>query len=305
MRFGTEPGFRQDRATRQLAAARQPFLDFGTDHFWQHTRFRDENKTRVRRFQTQLQQRRIDVGEVECGRIRCCWKFDQHHAVRNERAADRGHLAGARNETSVEALHHIWNGSGVRLEALDIAHQMRRDYKGCARAGLEQPFDGSTVGEIITQLSGKLGEKIELGRIARFETADGVLDSYKHVQNERGVVGVLVELGGAGAGGQELAHDIALHIASAAPAYVSRDDVPADEIERERAVLEAQTREEGKPEQALAKIVEGKLNGYFKNVALLEQGFVKEPKQTVAQRVAEAGADATVRRFVRVKIGEA
>ena len=170
-----------------------------------------------------------------------------------------------------------------------------------------KPYEGGTVDEFVKGLSGTLGEKIQLGRVVRFETGDGLLDGYKHVQNERGVVGVLVELGGvdpSDARAREVAHDIALHIASAAPRYVSRADVPADEVERERAVLEAQTREEGKPEQALPKIVEGKLNGFFKTVALLEQPFVKDQKTTVAKLLEGLGGQATVRRFARVKIGE-
>jgi elongation factor Ts len=168
-------------------------------------------------------------------------------------------------------------------------------------------IDGQTVDDLVTGLSGSLGEKIELGRVYRFETDDGVLDGYKHIQNERGTVGVLVELGGVDAGdarARGVAHDIALHIASAAPRFVSRDDVPSDEVERERAVLEAQTREEGKPEQAWPKIIEGKLNGFFKTVALVEQPFVKDNKQTVDALVKTLGPNATVRRFARVKIGE-
>jgi elongation factor Ts len=165
-------------------------------------------------------------------------------------------------------------------------------------------FEGSTVAEYLTQMSATIGEKIELGRIARFETSDGVLDAYKHVQSERGVIGVLVELAAQGDAARETVHDIALHIASAAPRYVNRTDVPAEEIERERSVYEAQTREEGKPEQAIGKIVEGKLGGYYKQVVLLEQGFVKEPKTTIANLVDALGNGATVRRFVRVKIGE-
>jgi elongation factor Ts len=170
-----------------------------------------------------------------------------------------------------------------------------------------QKVDGSTVEDAITQLSGTLGEKIELGRVVRFESPDGLIDGYKHVQNERGVIGVLVELGGVDAKdakAQEVAHDVALHIANSAPRYTRRDDVPPEDVDRERAVLEAQTRQEGKPEQALAKIVEGKLNGYFKTVVLLEQPFVKDPKATIESLVSNLGGDATVRRFARVKIGE-
>jgi elongation factor Ts len=171
----------------------------------------------------------------------------------------------------------------------------------------ELEFEGTTVGEHVTQLAAKLGENVALGRIIVFETADGVLDGYKHVQNNRGTIGVLVEIGGVDASdakAKEVAHDIALHVASAAPRWLSRDDVPAAVIEKERAVLEELTRNEGKPENALEKIVEGRLNGFYKESCLLEQGFVKEPKTTIQKVVEGLGAGAEVRRFARVKIGE-
>jgi elongation factor Ts len=170
-----------------------------------------------------------------------------------------------------------------------------------------QAFEGSTVGETITQLGSTLGERIELGRVARYETSDGILDGYKHVQNDRGTIGVLVELGGvdpSNADARAVAHDIALHIASAAPRYVSKDDVPADAIEKERELLTELTRNEGKPENAIEKIVTGRLNGFYKDYCLLEQGFVKEPKTTIAKLVDGLGGGATVRRFARIKIGE-
>src|SRR5204862_6701366 len=122
-------------------------------------------------------------------------------------------------------------------------------------------IDGETVDEYVKGLSGTLGEKIELGRVFRFATSDGLLDGYKHLQNERGTVGVLVELGGVDRGAaraREVAHDVALHIASAAPRYVTRDEVPAEVGVRGRDIYEAQTREEGKPEQAGPKSNEGK-----------------------------------------------
>ncbi len=168
-------------------------------------------------------------------------------------------------------------------------------------------YEGGTVEDFVKGLSGTLGEKIELGRVARFESRDGLLDGYKHVQNERGTVAVIVELSGVNrddARAREVAHDIALHIASAAPRFVSRDEVPADEVAREREILQAQTREEGKPEQAWPKIVEGKLNGFFKTVSLVEQPFVKDNKVTIDALVKSLGAGAAVRRFARVKIGE-
>jgi elongation factor Ts len=154
--------------------------------------------------------------------------------------------------------------------------------------------------DAIDDLKITLKENIELGRIVRFEAAPGnVIDTYRHVQNGRGVNGILVELAG---GSQELAHDIAVHIAFGRPAYLSREEVPADAVETERAALEAETRNEGKPEAARPKIVEGKLNGWFKRVpggVLLEQPFARDDKQSVKQVLGSA----EVVRFAQVTIG--
>jgi elongation factor Ts len=171
----------------------------------------------------------------------------------------------------------------------------------------EVAFEGSTVGEHITQLAAKLGENIALGRAVVFESTDGLIDGYKHIQNDRGTIGVLVELAGvdpSDAKAKEVAHDIALHVASAAPRWVTRDEVPADMLEKERAVLEELTRNEGKPDSAIPKIVEGRLNGFYKENVLLEQAFVRDAKTTIAKLLESLGKDATVRRFARVKVGE-
>ncbi|HAP77413.1 MAG TPA: translation elongation factor Ts, partial [Acidimicrobiaceae bacterium] len=142
-----------------------------------------------------------------------------------------------------------------------------------------------------------LKEKIELGEVVRFEAAAGnVLDSYVHIQGGRGVNCVLVEMAGAGA---ELAHDVAVHIAFARPKYLTRDDVPADVVEKERQTLEVLSRNEGKPEAALPKIVEGRINGFFKDVALLEQPYAKDDKQSVKQIIGSA----TIVRYAQVEIG--
>ena len=129
-----------------------------------------------------------------------------------------------------------------------------------------------------------LKENIQVGRAVRFEAPEGhVLDSYVHVQNGRGVNAVLVELDG---GNTELAHDVAVHIAFGKPSVLNRDEVPADEVAAERATLEAQTRNEGKPEAAIEKIVDGKLAGWFKRVpggVLLEQPYAKDDKISVTQ----------------------
>lgn len=140
-------------------------------------------------------------------------------------------------------------------------------------------------------------ENLELGTVVRFDAAEGdVLDSYLHLQDGRGVNAVLVELAG---GTKELAHDIAVHIAFAKPPYLSRDEVPAEDVDKERAALLEITKAEGKPEQAWPKIVDGRLNGWYKERVLLEQGFVRDEKQTVEKLL----GDAAVVRFAQVYIG--
>jgi elongation factor Ts len=158
---------------------------------------------------------------------------------------------------------------------------------------------------VLDDLKITLKENIELGRVVRLEAADGqVLDSYLHVQGGRGVNGVLVVLGGdPGPGGAQelraLAHDVAVHIAFARPTYLTREDVPADVVASERATFEAMSRNEGKPEAALPKIVEGRLQGFFKGVVLLDQPYAKDDKQTIAQFV----GDAMIVAFAQVEIG--
>jgi len=142
-----------------------------------------------------------------------------------------------------------------------------------------------------------LKENIQLGSVVRFEAASGnVLDSYLHMQGGRGVNGVLVEVAG---GTKELAHDIAVHIGFARPAYLSKDDVPADVVAAERTTLETISRNEGKPEAALPKIVEGRLQGFFKDVALLEQPYAKDDKVSITQLL----NGAQVVRYSQVEIG--
>ncbi|HET7489002.1 MAG TPA: translation elongation factor Ts [Acidimicrobiales bacterium] len=142
-----------------------------------------------------------------------------------------------------------------------------------------------------------LKENIDLGRVERLEAAGGqVLDTYLHVQNGRGVNGVLVVLQGAT---QELAHDVAVHAAFGRPQYVTRDEVPEQLVADERATLENTARNQGKPDAALPKIVEGMLNGWFKERVLLDQPFAKDDKKSVA----EVLGDAKLVRFAQVVVG--
>ena len=142
-----------------------------------------------------------------------------------------------------------------------------------------------------------LKENIDLGEVVRFEAAAGnTMDSYIHVQGGRGVNVVVVEMNGAS---EELAHDIAVHIAFARPTYLTREEVPADVITAERATLETATRNEGKPEAAIAKIVEGRLNGFFKEIVLLEQPYAKDDKKSVKDVIGKA----SIVRYSQVFIG--
>ena len=142
----------------------------------------------------------------------------------------------------------------------------------------------------IDNLRSTLKENISVGRVRRLVAAAGqVVDTYLHQQAGRGVNAVGVVLEG---GTEELAHDIAVHIAFAKPAYLSRDDVPADEVASERATLETISRNEGKPEAALEKIVAGRMNGWFKERVLLDQSYVRDEKQT---RLLDAITNATQR----------
>jgi elongation factor Ts len=151
--------------------------------------------------------------------------------------------------------------------------------------------------ERLEDLKITLKEKIEVGRAERLEAKPGdVVESYLHIQGGRGVNGVLVVLSG---GTPQLAHDVAVHIAFARPKYLSRDDVPADVVDAERQTLETLTRNEGKPEQALPKIVQGRLEGFFKTVALLDQPYAKDDKQSIAELIGSA----TIVDFAQVEIG--
>ena len=144
-----------------------------------------------------------------------------------------------------------------------------------------------------------LKENIALGQVVRFEAPEGhVLDTYLHVQNGRGVNGILIELDG---GTTELAHDIALTAAFSRPGAVSRDEVDPEQVAAEREQLEKETRNEGKPENAIEKIVEGKLGGWFKRQpggVLLDQPFAKEPKQSIAHQL----GDVKIVRFAQLLI---
>jgi elongation factor Ts len=166
------------------------------------------------------------------------------------------------------------------------------------------PVGDKTVEQAVAELSAKIGEKLELRRVAFF---DGTVETYLHKRSADlpPAVGVLVEYGPGGDPDTSTAaaHAVALQIAALKARYLSRDDVPEDVVASERRIAEETAKAEGKPEQALPKIVEGRLNGFFKDAVLLDQPSVSDNKKTVKALLDEAGV--TVTRFVRFEVGQA
>ncbi|GAA2011672.1 elongation factor Ts [Nakamurella flavida] len=169
-------------------------------------------------------------------------------------------------------------------------------------AVLAAPLDGGTVEQAIAALSAKIGEKLVLNRVARFE-GDTAVYLHKRSADLPPSIGVLVAYTGTGDEAQETARGAAMQVSALKARYVSRDAVPADVVESEKRIAEATAREEGKPEGALPKIVEGRVNGFYKESVLVEQASVRDSKQTVGKQLADAGVAVTD--FVRFEVGTA
>lgn len=164
-------------------------------------------------------------------------------------------------------------------------------------AALAAPLSGKTVADAINDQAAVIGEKVELRRVAT--VSDSAVDAYLHRTSKDlpPQVGVLV----AYSGDSETAHDVAVHIAAFSPTVLSREDVPQQTVETERRIAEETARNEGKPEAALAKIVEGRVNGYFKENVLLEQDFAKDNKLTIQKVLDSSGTK--VSGFIRFRVG--
>ena len=157
---------------------------------------------------------------------------------------------------------------------------------------------GKTVQAFVDEANANLGEKIVLDRFAQY--IDGYVSAYMHrtMPDLPPQIGVLVELDKPNA---EVARGVAQHIAAFAPKYLAKEDVPAEVVESERRIAEETTRAEGKPEAAIAKIVEGRVGGFFKDATLLGQPYALDPKKSVQKVLDEAGV--TLKRFTRIKVG--
>ncbi len=215
-----------------------------------------------------------------------------------EREASAGLVAtsgGALVELNCET-DFVAKGDDFVAAAQRIADAAAEAEVGDAEALKTVKVGDQTVAELVDGLAMTIGEKIELGKVAYFP---GSVVSYMHKRaaDLPPAVGVLVEYDG----DEQGARGAAMQIAAMRPKFLTRDEVPADVVEKERSIAEATSREEGKPEQAIAKITEGRLNGFFKEVVLLDQPSVTENKKTVKSVLDEAGT--TVTRFVRFEVG--
>jgi elongation factor Ts len=162
----------------------------------------------------------------------------------------------------------------------------------------ETKLDATTVGEAVQELSARIGEKFELKRYARVDGQAAVY-LHKRATDLPPQIGVLLSYEGDDA---EAARGLAMQVAAARPEFTTREQVPAETVENEKKIAEATAREEGKPEQVLPRIVEGRVNGYYKDVVLLEQASVVDPKKSVKAVADEAGL--TIKGFVRFEVGQ-
>lgn len=213
-------------------------------------------------------------------------------------AAKDGALIELNSETDFVAKNAEFQNLADEIVAA-AAQSKAADVDALKAASISGGAGDKTVEQAIADLSAKIGEKLELRRAAFF---DGTVETYLHKRaaDLPPAVGVLVEYSGSDA---EAAHAVALQIAALKARYLSRDDVPEEVVASERRIAEETAKAEGKPEQALPKIVEGRLNGFFKDAVLLEQPSVSDNKKTVKALLDEAGV--TVTRFVRFEVGQA
>lgn len=216
-----------------------------------------------------------------------------------EREASAGLVAASGNalvELKSET-DFVAKGEAFVDAAARIAEAAERAQAADAETLRGVELDGKTVGQVVEDLAITIGEKIELGQVARF---DGQTVTYMHKRaaDLPPTVGVLVEYEGEDT---EAARTAAMQIAAMRPQYLTREEVPEEIVAKEREVAEATAREEGKPEQAVPKIIEGRVNSYFKDVVLLEQPSVTENKKTVKTVLDEAGI--SLKRFARFEVG--
>jgi elongation factor Ts len=235
-------------------------------------------------------------------------KGAKDNSKRATRTAGNGLVTAELDGTSVGVLVEL-NCETDFVAKTDLFQQVAADIAKAAIAAkaADKPAlleatgqDGRTVAQLIEEAGSSLKEKLELGQFVRYE--GGYVASYLHRSDAAlpPTLGVLIQLD---KDAPDTAKDLAQQIAAMRPLYVTREDVPQDVVDKERRIAEQITRDEGKPEQAIPKIVEGRVGAYFKDVTLVEQAFVKDPKTTVKQVLGAAGVSVTG--FSRFQVGQA
>jgi len=233
---------------------------------------------------------------VEILRIKLGKKAGERAESREATAGLVANAGGALVELKCET-DFVAKGDSFVAAATQIVEAANEAKATDAEALKAVALGDSTVGEVVANLAMTIGEKIELGQVTYFD-GNTVVYMHKRAADLPPAVGVLVEFEGDNA---DAARAAAMQIAAMRPQYLTREDVPAAIVAKEREIAEATSREEGKPEQAIAKITEGRLNGFFKEVVLLEQPSVTENKKTVKTVLDEAGV--TLKRFARFEVG--
>ena len=189
-------------------------------------------------------------------------------------------------------------GKNENFQALakSIAELIVKTNPADVDALLASEMDGKTVKDVVTEAIAKIGENISVRRFVRYESAEGKVYSYIH---GGGKIGVLVDMKG---GDAELGKDIAMQVAAANPQFLNRNEVPDSELEHEKDILTEQARNEGKPENIIAKMVMGRINKYYKEVCLVDQEFIRDGDLTISKLLKSKNAD--VARFARFQLGE-
>ncbi len=239
---------------------------------------------------------------IEMLRIRGAAKAEKRGA---ERDAVNGLVAaagGSMIELACETDFVAKNDQFQSLAAGIVALAASSEAADVAELSSRTLPDGTVVAEAVANLNAVIGEKIELRRAVYF---GGEVTTYLHRRNPDlpPQVGVLVAYSGDGADAEQVARGAAMQVAAMRPTYLSRADVPEEVVAKEREIAEATAREEGKPDKAIPRIVEGRLAGYFKDAVLLEQASVQDQHATVAELL--DGAGVTVTGFARFEVGAA
>lgn len=234
---------------------------------------------------------------VEILRISGAAKAAKRGAERETSAGIISHDAGVLVELLCETDFVAKNEDFLKLGDAVVAAVKAAGAKDSAAASALKLPTGETVGEAIEKMAGVIGEKLELGRVANL---DGDVAVYLHRRSNDlpPAVGVLVNY----SGNEDVARSVAMQIAAMRPGYLTRDEVPASVVETEKRIAEETAKEEGKPEAAMPKIIEGRVNSFFKDNVLLEQASVQDNKKTVKQILDEAGTAITG--FTHFEIGK-